>query len=222
VPALKNVRVKFKKDGRARYISHLDLNRFMIRAIRRAAIPVWYTKGFNTHPYIVFGQPLSLGFSSLCEHMDFKLEGDLSIGEVQDRFSKQMPEGLDIISVKEAVKKISEIEYAEYIITIFFNNISQDVIENKIKEIFERESLVVEKKSKSSIKEVDIKEYLDIKSIEAGDNVLIIDIVLPSNGQININPNLIPAIIKRYSDLRFDSFSVTKTEVFDTQMKNFC
>ena len=107
-----NVRLKFKKEGRARYISHLDLNRFMIRAIRRASIPVWYTEGFNTHPYIVFGLPLSLGYSSESEHMDFKLEGDLSIEEVQERFSKQMPEGLDMISVREAVKKISEIEYA--------------------------------------------------------------------------------------------------------------
>ena len=194
----------------------------MIRAIRRASIPVWYTEGFNTHPYIVFGQPLSLGFSSCCEHMDFKLDGDLSIEEIEVRLSKQMPEGLDLISVKESVKKISEIEYAEYQITINFKDISKEIIENKITEIFKLESLVIEKKSKSSIKEVDIKEYLDIKSMETGDNILIIDVVLPSNGEMNVNPSLIPALVLRYSDLHFDSFTVVKTEVFDKEMKIFC
>lgn len=219
---MKNIRVKFKKEGRARYISHLDLNRFMLRAIRRAAIPVWYTEGFNTHPYIVFGQPLSLGYSSVCEYMDFKLVEDLSVEEAETRLSKQMPEGLNIINVKEAVKKIGEIEYAEYIISIIYNNVSKYNIEKSIIPIFDYDSLVVLKKSKSGSKEVDIKEFLDIKSITAVDNILDIDIVLPSNGKININPNLIPAILERYSKTPFDTFTVTKTDVYDAQMKTFC
>ena len=61
------VRIWFKKMGMSRYVSHLDLMRAMTRAIRRANLPLWYTEGFNPHPYMTFALPLSLGMESLCE-----------------------------------------------------------------------------------------------------------------------------------------------------------
>ena len=59
------IRIFFKKEGRAKYISHLDLNRVMQRALRRACIPVWRTRGFNPHPYIAFGLPLSQDLTAI-------------------------------------------------------------------------------------------------------------------------------------------------------------
>ena len=53
-----NIRIKFKKTGRLKYISHLDLCRTMQPAMIRAKIPLWYTEGFNPHPKMVFAQPL--------------------------------------------------------------------------------------------------------------------------------------------------------------------
>ena len=70
---MKEIRIRFKKTGRAKFISHLDLTRTMIRAVRRAGIPVWYTEGFNRHPYVTFAAPLSLGFEGLNECMDTRL-----------------------------------------------------------------------------------------------------------------------------------------------------
>ena len=61
------VRVWFHKTGPIRYISHLDLMRTMTRAIRRSGIDLWYTEGFNPHPYMTFALPLSLGMQSVCE-----------------------------------------------------------------------------------------------------------------------------------------------------------
>ena len=55
-----DVRTVFEKKGRAKYISHLDLNRFMMRAFRRSGLPIWYTEGFNPHPYATFALALSL------------------------------------------------------------------------------------------------------------------------------------------------------------------
>ena len=73
---LKNVRLFFKKDGPLRFVSHLDMNRVMTRILRLSKVPVWYTEGFNPHPYITFALPLSLGFSSEYEVMDFRLDDD--------------------------------------------------------------------------------------------------------------------------------------------------
>ena len=47
---MKSVRIWFEKRGLAIYTSHLDMNRCLTRAVRRANIPLWYTEGFNPHP----------------------------------------------------------------------------------------------------------------------------------------------------------------------------
>ena len=59
-----------------RFISHLDMTRFMARVIRRAELPVWYTEGFNPHLYMTFALPLSLGFESEYEVVDIRLLDD--------------------------------------------------------------------------------------------------------------------------------------------------
>ncbi len=63
----------YKKVGDARYISHLDLSRFMQRSLKRTGLPLWHTEGFNPHPYVTFALPLSVGQSGQRETMDFRL-----------------------------------------------------------------------------------------------------------------------------------------------------
>ena len=59
------VRIWFTKTGEASYISLLDLQRVMQRALKRSGLPVWYTLGFNPHIYMTFACPLPLGQESL-------------------------------------------------------------------------------------------------------------------------------------------------------------
>ena len=58
-------RIRFTKTGEAKYISHLDLYRFMLRALKRAKLPVWHTEGFNPHVYVTFALPLSLKYFAM-------------------------------------------------------------------------------------------------------------------------------------------------------------
>jgi hypothetical protein len=74
--ALKNVRLFYTKHSRMRFVSHLDMTRFMSRIIRRAKLPVWYTEGFNPHLYLTFALPLSLGMESEYEICDIRLTDD--------------------------------------------------------------------------------------------------------------------------------------------------
>ncbi len=53
------VRAFYKKTGRLKYISHLDINRCMQRAIKMSGLPVWYTEGFNPHAYVTFASALT-------------------------------------------------------------------------------------------------------------------------------------------------------------------
>ena len=51
---MNTVRIWFTKTGEASYISLLDLQRVMGRALKRSGLPVWYTLGFNPHIYMTF------------------------------------------------------------------------------------------------------------------------------------------------------------------------
>ena len=70
---LRSVRVFYEKKGRMKFISHLDMTRFMSRLITKSKIPVWYTEGFNRHVYMNFAVPLSLGFEGLYEILEFRI-----------------------------------------------------------------------------------------------------------------------------------------------------
>ena len=114
---MKEIRIFFRKCGRAKYISHLDLMRTMTRAVRRAGIPVWYTQGFNKHPYITFAAPLSLGFEGLTESMDIKLIQDIGMEDIVADMNSVLPSGIEVYSAAEPVMKAGDIEKAIYKLT---------------------------------------------------------------------------------------------------------
>ena len=64
----------FSKNGRACYISHLDLMATFQRVFLRAGVPIWQTQGFNKHAYVSIALPLSVGYSSDCEILEFNLD----------------------------------------------------------------------------------------------------------------------------------------------------
>ena len=80
---MKDYRIAFEKRGRVRYISHLDLNRCMLRAVRRSGLPAWYTEGFHPHMYLMFPLALSLGTESICEVMDIRLTEEVPAEEIR-------------------------------------------------------------------------------------------------------------------------------------------
>lgn len=98
-------RVFYKKQGRAKYISHLDLVRCISRALKRSKLPVWHTLGFHPHVYLTFALPLALGYESECESMDFRLTETLPMEAVVDRLNAVLPEGICCYAAAPAVMK---------------------------------------------------------------------------------------------------------------------
>ena len=86
----------------------------MLRTFRRSRLPIWYTEGFNPHPYYSFALALSLGFESSCEILDFNLNEDIPFDEIRDKLNAVMPEGMRIVKVAEQKQKITAITEAEY------------------------------------------------------------------------------------------------------------
>lgn len=205
------VRATFEKCGRAKYISHLDLNRCMLRTFRRSRLPIWYTEGFNPHPYYSFALALSLGFESSCEILDFNLNEDISFDEIRDKLNAVMPEGMRIIKVAEQKQKITAIAKAEY----SFSLISGDTerLFDAVQELIASPEINIEKKTKKGIKTVDIKPNLEILFCEKADNSVKISMYLPAGTQTNYNPTLFIEALKKTTEIPFEAKNIRRTAI---------
>src|SRR5512143_2874826 len=96
------LRVTFSKTGPLIYIGNLDLLTIWERATRRADLPLQYSKGFHPQPKIQFAAPLPLGFSSRCEVVDIRINGERDCADVQAHLQEALPAGLTI-HVVEAI-----------------------------------------------------------------------------------------------------------------------
>lgn len=215
------IRVKFKKLGRTRYISHLDLNRCMSRAIKRSRIPLWYTQGFNPHPYITFVQALSIFSESECEYMDAKLESEMPFEKVKDLLSKQMPEGIIIEEVTEPIMRAADVAFSAYTVSIDFKDISAQLLYEMISKMLEMEKIVIQKTNKRGIRDYDIKEYLQNANIEYLYGRIIIKAILPSSPQENFNPSCFSAAIELYTELKPEIENILRTGVFNKEHEPF-
>jgi radical SAM-linked protein len=90
----------FAKKGTMKFISHLDLMRLFMRAVRRTALPIKMTAGFSPHPKISLKRALKLGVESDNEEATFILRETVSPQEFKQRLQKQLPEGIYIREVQ--------------------------------------------------------------------------------------------------------------------------
>lgn len=214
------LRAVFEKSGRAKYISHLDLNRCMLRIFRRSKLPVWYTEGFNPHPYYSFALALSLGFESSCEIMDFNITNDsMSFDEIKDRLNAVMPEGMRIISVAEQVKKITAITQAEYSFSLMADDLQS--LYGAVQELLNQPEIMIEKKTKKGIKTVDIKPDLEIVSCELTDSSVDMIIRLPAGTQTNYNPTLFIEALKNSCEMPFEAEKIRRTKILCEKNETF-
>lgn len=82
-----------------KFISHLDLMRLFMRALRRGGLPVKITEGFNPHPKISLKRALKLGLESDAEEATVILNEQIDPQEFKNRLQRQLPEGIRIKSV---------------------------------------------------------------------------------------------------------------------------
>jgi radical SAM-linked protein len=105
--ARSTVRIRFRKAGNLRLVSHHDLLRCFERMLRRAALPFHSTQGFNPKPRLVFALSLGLGIIGCEEIVQLELSDDLPPEEVRERLARQAPPGLDILTVERLGPKAS-------------------------------------------------------------------------------------------------------------------
>ena len=89
----------FAKKGTMKFISHLDLMRLFMRAVRRGSLPIKMTEGFSPHPKISLKRALKLGVESDNEEATFVLREPIAPEDFKQKLQKELPEGIYIREV---------------------------------------------------------------------------------------------------------------------------
>jgi radical SAM-linked protein len=217
-------RLLFRKEGRAIYISHLDLMRTFQRAFKRAGIQIRHAGAFNPHPFISVAIPLSLGYSSVCELMDFGLESGCTLEEVAEKLNPVLPEGLTVIKAYDATRPTKEIGKLVWELEFIYDNGIPDGAEEGLNELFSRPELVMQKKSKkakSGFTTVDLIPLIGRHSMKRRDNVLCLTIDLAGQNP-GLNPNLLQdAIEQEYPALKPDFLRACRLDILDGEGNRF-
>lgn len=210
---MRNVRIFYKKKGRMKFISHLDMTRFMSRLIAKSKIPVWYTEGFNRHIYMNFAVPLSLGFEGLYEILEIRITDDnFSDTDCLNALNAVTVEGVEFMSVCEQKQNMKDIGFAEF--KLYFDELPAE----KLNTFLNSKSILCEKRGKKGkVKEIDL--IPKIKSFNINGNVL--TLVLVAGNEDNLNPTLVMDAFFSQTEAKPQFYSVERTLILNKNGEKF-
>ena len=216
-------RLLFTKTGDAIWISHLDLMRLFQRAFKRAGLALTHTHGYNPRPSVSIALPLSVGVESVCELLDFDLEGEqVPCEEITRRLNQVLVPGVTVLQTYETGSKLKELAFLRCALTMEYDaGVPQNALE-EMTELFRRENLLVEKKGKNGIVLQDIIPMIRHISLQQTDeNSVVLDAVICCQNP-TLNPNqIVAAISNEIPQYAPDFVRCRRLEILDTQEKQF-
>ena len=153
------LRFRFSKQGRAAYLSHLDVMRTFQRAFIRAGIRIRHSEGYNPHPRMSIALPLQLGCESVCEVLDASVLERPE--DLVSALNDALPEGIRVLQVGEARNPVREIAWSEWSLTFPDENTAI-----RAQQAFCLPELPVEKKTKRGLNTLNIAPHIQVLSRE--------------------------------------------------------
>jgi radical SAM-linked protein len=145
------IRITFAKQGALRYTGHLDLFKIWERTARRADLALAYSQGFHPQPKMQLAAALPLGFSSRCELIDLRIDGEVDLSILPERLQSAVPPGLTILKVEGVDEKSpplqTQIISAEYEVT-FYDELDQEKLDVGLSTVLAATSLPRERRGK--------------------------------------------------------------------------
>ncbi len=206
--------IKFSKSGYIKYISHLDLMRLFKRSFKRLGIKLEYSQGYNPHPKMGLAQPLSLGYESNGEILEFETVEKINEDNILKTFNLAMPEGIEIIECKETKatgKSLAAItEFAEYRIKIPFKATFEKGIE--VIDFMNQPEIICQKlNKKKELVDINIKSMIKELAINKNEKELIIYVKMDAGSMSNLSPELLIKAITDYYQIEYDRSEVEIT-----------
>ena len=204
------IRIRFTRNHSVKYLGHLDIMRTFQRCFNRAGVRMNYSEGFNPHQKMSFALPLAVGILSRGEYLDAEVEDGQDLSVIQRNLDKVSGIGFDILDVREvregASKAMAAVCYASYDILV---NSSRDL---HIQEYMKRDAIILQKKTKTGTRDVDLKTL--IEDIRQEENV--IHLLMGCGSENSIKPELIIADLLSYNGFSADrdNYEVIRNDLY--------
>ena len=190
---MSKLRLVFKKEDQASYISHLDLMRTFHRVFLRADLTIRHSNGFHPHPIMSIVMPLPVGQSSDCELLDVEVNEETSGHDVPRRINDSLPAGLRILDCYEQEGPVRDLALLKAKVELDYDGGVPQGAAAAIAALFERESLIIQKKTKrKELADIDIKPLICSLEIQEEEEKLILLVTVRAQ-----NPGLNPALLEQ-------------------------
>lgn len=163
----------FGKLGALKYTSNLDLAKIWERVLRRANLPILYSKGFNTRPRIQLASALPLGITSESELLDVSLRERIPLDGLIEQIEAVSPAGLRVYAITEASIHTPALQTlvrsAEYRFH-FEDGVARDLLQTRIDSLISNDSLIRSEERKGRKSSFDLRPLIfDLYIDESGD-----------------------------------------------------
>jgi len=203
-----NYYLRYERDQRVKYVSHLDFVRMFGRALRRAHLPIAFSEGFNPHPLLTFALPLSVGYTSECEILEIVLTESVPSEEIVERLNNVLPDGVRVISAHVGKSNMKKLDIALY--EVYPQKTPAGILDFLL-----MNEILIEKKTKSGIKETDIRP--DIKDIKV--SLEKIEMILSAGSRANLKPEVVIAAMNKYIEgYQSGNCYYHRKQIFDAEM----
>ncbi len=216
------LRLVFTKEGRAVYISHLDLLRTFQRVFIREGLVLRHSQGFHPHPILSFALPLSVGQSSDCEILDFEVTAELDGSQLPEKLNAYMPEGIRATDCYVPTRPVRDLAAIRCRVEFVYDNGVPENAAGEIAALFQREEVVIQKRTKrKQMADVDIRPMVLSLAVNPGGEGLILDAVVAAQNP-GLNPALLASAVERYLPaLKPDFVRVRRLALLDSRGELF-
>jgi radical SAM-linked protein len=161
---MQRLRIRFCREEKLKFISHLDIMRLWQRVLYRAGIPLAYSEGFSPHPRISLAAPLAVGISSEAELMDIFCSRWVSPHFFTAAVTQQLPPGIKLLQVYPIApgqpSLQSQVRYAEYQVEVETEKKRED-IESSLSSLLSAKHLPWQHQRDTSTRSYDLRALID-------------------------------------------------------------
>lgn len=208
----------YQKGNEIAMISHLDIQRTLQRAFRRAGIPLLYSNGFNPHPQFSFATAAATGMSSDCEWFEVQLSEEIAPEEFVRRANGVMPQGMRVSGAFAAPENYgslsAKLRAAEYRVDLqFVEPVSKEKLAETLEAMLTGE-IIIQKRTKGGIRPVDMRPYIlrvSVGQVEGDQAALLVLGKLQADGGLRVDA-FIDALLERLD--AHAAYEIHRTNMF--------
>lgn len=209
--SMKKFRCLVTKVGPSRFLGHLEWKEALIRALRRARLPLAFSEGFHPMPRLSFGQALPVGLGSQGEYVDLYLMDWLKAETLKNLLPEELFPGTRILELFEVPlnNPLPQRQTFQYLVDLGKNQWNQEQVQT----FLASKSWPVEKSGKNP-ETVDLRPMIEALSLQPGDQgTMTAQWVLKPGPGVEIRPEVILRSVFNVPEPVIQGLSVTRSLV---------